>query len=46
MIKLEKTETCGWEAAISIVKNDVANLTRAERAEIARRVQRGDKISF
>ena len=29
-----------------IVKNDVANLTRAERAEIARRVQRGDKISF
>ena len=29
-----------------IVKNDVASLTRAERAEIARRVQRGDKISF
>lgn len=29
-----------------IVKNDVANLTRKERAEIARRVARGDKISF
>lgn len=29
-----------------IVKNNVASLTRAERAEIARRVQRGDKISF
>lgn len=29
-----------------IVKNDVSNLTRAERAEIARRVQRGDKITF
>ena len=29
-----------------IVKNDVANLTRAERAEIARRVQRGDTIKF
>ena len=29
-----------------IVKNDVANLSRAERAEIARRVARGDKISF
>ena len=29
-----------------IVKNDVANLTRAERAEIARRVQRGDIIKF
>lgn len=29
-----------------IVKNDVANLTRKERAEIARRVQRGEKIVF
>ena len=29
-----------------IVKNDVSNLTRAERAEIARRVARGEKISF
>ncbi len=30
----------------AIVRNDVSSLTRAERAEIARRVQRGDKISF
>ena len=30
----------------AIVRNDVTNLTRKERAEIARRVQRGDKISF
>lgn len=29
-----------------IVKNDVHNLSRAERAEIARRVQRGEKIKF
>lgn len=29
-----------------IVKNDVSTLTRAERAEIARRVSRGEKISF
>lgn len=29
-----------------IVKNDVANLTRKERAEIARRVARGDTIKF
>ena len=29
-----------------IVKNDVASLTRKERAEIARRVQRGEKIIF
>ena len=29
-----------------IVKNDVSSLTRKERAEIARRVQRGEKISF
>lgn len=29
-----------------IVKNDVSNLTRAERAEIARRAQRGEKITF
>lgn len=29
-----------------IVKNDVASLTRSERAEIARRVQRGDIIKF
>lgn len=29
-----------------IVKNDVSSLTRAERAEIARRVQRGEKIVF
>ena len=29
-----------------IVKNDVSTLTRRERAEIARRVQRGEKISF
>lgn len=29
-----------------IVKNDVSSLSRAERAEIARRVQRGDKIVF
>jgi hypothetical protein len=30
----------------AIVRNDVSTLTRAERAEIARRVQRGEKISF
>ena len=30
----------------AIVRNDVSTLTRKERAEIARRVQRGDKISF
>ena len=29
-----------------IVKNDVSNLTRAERAEIARRAQRGEKMKF
>ena len=29
-----------------IVKNDVSSLTRKERAEIARRVQRGEKIIF
>ena len=29
-----------------IVKNDVSNLTRKDRAEIARRVARGEKISF
>lgn len=29
-----------------IVKNDVSNLTRAERAEIVRRVQRGENIKF
>lgn len=30
----------------AIVKDNVANLTRKERAEIARRVQRGEKIVF
>lgn len=30
----------------AIVRSDVSSLTRAERAEIARRVQRGEKISF
>ena len=30
----------------AIVKNDVHNLTRAERAEIVKRVQRGAKIEF
>ncbi len=30
----------------AIIKNDVSSLTRSERAEIARRVQRGDKITF
>ena len=30
----------------AIVKSDVSTLSRAERAEIARRVQRGEKISF
>ena len=30
----------------AIVKSDVASLTRAERAEIARRVSRGEKIVF
>ena len=30
----------------AIVRNDVASLTRKERAEIARRVQRGDRITF
>lgn len=30
----------------AIVKNDVSTLTRKERAEIARRVQRGDRITF
>ena len=29
-----------------IVKNDVSNLSRADRMEIARRVQRGEKITF
>ena len=29
-----------------IVKNDVHSLTRAERAEVVRRAQRGEKISF
>ena len=29
-----------------IVKNDVSSLSKADRAEIARRVQRGEKISF
>lgn len=29
-----------------VVKSDVSKLTRAERAEIARRAQRGEKISF
>lgn len=29
-----------------IVKNDVSNLSRKDRAEIARRVQRGEKITF
>ena len=29
-----------------VVKNDVSSLTRKDRAEIARRVQRGEKISF
>ena len=29
-----------------IVKNDVSSLTRAERAEIARRAQRGEKMKF
>ena len=30
----------------AIVRNDVSSLTRKERAEIARRVQRGEKITF
>ena len=30
----------------AIVRNDVSTLTRKERAEIARRVQRGDRITF
>ena len=30
----------------AIVRNDVSSLTRRERAEIARRVQRGEKIVF
>ena len=30
----------------AIVRSDVSSLTRAERAEIARRVQRGEKITF
>lgn len=30
----------------AIVRSDVSSLTRAERAEIARRAQRGDKIRF
>ena len=30
----------------AIVKNDVSHLSRADRAEIARRVQRGEKITF
>lgn len=36
--------TSGQSAAI--IKNDVHNLTRTDRAEIARRVQRGEKIQF
>ena len=30
----------------SLIKNDVSNLTRADRAEIARRARRGEKITF
>ena len=30
----------------AIVRNDVSSLTRKERAEIARRVQRGERIAF
>ena len=30
----------------AVVKSDVSQLSRADRAEIARRVQRGEKISF
>ena len=30
----------------AVVKSDVSQLSKADRAEIARRVQRGEKISF
>jgi hypothetical protein len=30
----------------SVTKSDVSTLTKADRAEIARRVARGEKISF
>ena len=30
----------------SVTKSDVSQLTKADRAEIARRVARGEKISF
>lgn len=40
------TENGTSSQSAAIVKNDVANLTAADRAEIARRVQRGEKIKF
>lgn len=40
------TENGTSSQSAAIVKNDVANLTAADRAEIARRVQRGEKIRF
>lgn len=40
------TENGNRGSAAATVKNDVTRLTRADRAEINRRVMRGEKISF
>lgn len=40
------TENGTSSQSAAIVRNDVSSLTRRERAEIARRVQRGEKIIF
>ena len=40
------TENGTSSQSAAIVKSDVSTLTRKERAEIARRVQRGDRITF
>lgn len=40
------TENGMSSQSAAVVKNDVTNLTKADRAEVIRRVQRGEKISF
>lgn len=40
------TENGNASQSATVVKSDVSQLTRADRAEINRRVMRGDKISF
>ena len=40
------TENGKSSQSASVVKSDVSQLSKADRAEIARRVQRGEKISF